>query len=72
MQPERASPRPASTPPAADAGRADAARRSPLIKDQLELRRVACAAGQERFEVRPATAVRLVSGRDRCCVLPAR
>jgi hypothetical protein len=50
---ERVSPRAASTPPAPAPERADAARRSPLIKDQLELRRVKDASGAERVEARP-------------------
>jgi hypothetical protein len=69
---ERASPRPSSTPPQApDAGRGDAARRSPLIKDQLELRRVAGAPGQERFEVR-YTERPTVSEGERLASRPAR
>ena len=72
---ERASPRPSSTPPQApDAGRGDAARRSPLIKDQLELRRVAGGPGHERFEVRRSAALQwqLRSGGRRAASRRAR
>jgi hypothetical protein len=48
--------------------RADAARRSPLIKDQLELRRVKDASGAERVEARPLLSSQALCRRLGRCV----